>query len=151
MTTVAKFAEFVVAQDAVYDQVLSELAAGKKETHWIWFIFPQMIGLGSSRMAQKYGIASKAEARSYVEHKVLGTRLRECTRLMLAIPHGNIDSVMGFPDNLKFRSSMTLFSAAAPEELHFEEALQKFFGGERDPRTLKLLDLNTGTHGEQKQ
>jgi uncharacterized protein (DUF1810 family) len=151
MTTVPQFAEFVVAQDAVYDQVLSELAAGKKETHWIWFIFPQMIGLGSSPMAQKYGIASKAAARSYVQHKLLGPRLRECTRLMLAIPHANIDSFMGFPDNLKFRSSMTLFAVAAPEERLFEEALKKFFGGERDPRTLELLGLGAEPHREQKQ
>lgn len=136
-----KFQEFVNAQELVYAQVRSELAAGRKQTHWIWFIFPQLAGLGTSGMAQKFGISSKAEARSYLEHAVLGTRLRECTRLMLAVPHGDIRSIMGYPDDLKFRSSMTLFAAAAQEgESIFAEALEKFYGGERDPLTIKLLN-----------
>jgi uncharacterized protein (DUF1810 family) len=150
MKTAAKLAEFVAIQNEVYDEVLHELAAGRKETHWIWFIFPQMAGLGSSHMSQKLGIASKAEARNYLEHSVLGPRLRECTRLMLAIPHGNIDSIMGYPDDLKFRSSMTLFAAAAPEESLFEDALQKFFAGERDPLTIRLLGQNDAPLGTPK-
>jgi uncharacterized protein (DUF1810 family) len=101
MTTEAKLAEFVAAQDEVYDQVVLELRAGRKETHWIWFIFPQMAGLGFSPMSQKFGIASKCEAQRYLQHKVLGSRLRECTQLLLALPDQDIDSIMGYPDNLK--------------------------------------------------
>ena len=139
MTTEAKLADFVAAQNAVYDQVRRELSAGRKETHWIWFIFPQMAGLGFSHTAQRFGIASKAEAQSYLKHDVLGPRLRECTQLMLALPDRNIGDIMGYPDDLKFRSSMTLFAAAAPEETIFEAALAKFFGGEHDAATIRLL------------
>ena len=139
MPTATKLAEFVADQDAVYDRVLRELAAGRKETHWMWFIFPQLAGLGSSRLSQKFGIASRAEALSYLEHDELGRRLRECTRLTLAIPGRDISSIFAYPDDLKFRSCMTLFAAIAPEESLFEQALQKFFDGERDPMTLDLL------------
>ena len=142
MKTAIKLGEFVLAQDAVYPNVLSELAVGRKKTHWIWFIFPQMAGLGFSQMSQTFGIASRAEARSYLEHSVLGPRLRECIRLMLAVPNRSIRSILGSPDDLKFRSSMTLFSAAAPNDSLFEEALGKFFGGDRDPLTIRLLGLN---------
>jgi uncharacterized protein (DUF1810 family) len=139
MKTEAKLAELVKAQDAVYDDVRRELAAGRKETHWMWFIFPQMAGLGFSPMSQKFGITSKAEARSYLEHGVLGPRLRECTQFMLALADRNIDSILGYPDDLKFRSSMTLFAAAAADDSLFEAALDKFFGGEHDARTISLL------------
>lgn len=139
MTTEAKLAEFVAAQDPVYDEVRRELSAGLKETHWIWFIFPQAAGLGHSSMSRKFGIASKAEARRYLKHGVLGPRLRECTRLLLALPARSIRSILGSPDDLKFRSSMTLFAAAAPEEPLFAAALEKFFGGEPDALTLGLL------------
>lgn len=135
----ANLSVLVAAQNATYQQVLRELAAGRKESHWIWFIFPQVAGLGSSLMSQKFGIISKADARRYLDHSVLGPRLRECTRLMLAVPDGNIRSIMGYPDDLQFHSSMTLFAVAAPDESIFEEALQKFFNGEHDPLTLKLL------------
>ena len=104
--------------------------------------FHSWLGLGRSQMSQKFGIASKAEARSYLEHSILGPRLRECTRLMLAVPDRSIGSILGYPDDLKFRSSMTLFAAAAPEESLFEAALEKFFGGERDPLTIRLLRQN---------
>jgi uncharacterized protein (DUF1810 family) len=137
--TEAKLAEFVHAQDEVYDQVRRELAAGRKETHWIWFIFPQVTGLGFSSMSRKFGMASIAEARSYLKHPVLGPRLRECTDRMLALPTQNIRSVLGDPDDLKFRSSMTLFSVAAPEEEIFTKAIEKFFGGEQDAATIALL------------
>ena len=134
-----RFAEFVAAQDAVYDEVRRELAAGRKETHWIWFIFPQLAGLGRSSMSKRFGLASQDEARSYLNHAVLGPRLRECTRLMLASPDRSIATILGPPDDLKFRSSMTLFAAAAPEEAIFQAALDRFFGGEPDPLTLGLL------------
>ncbi len=142
MKTEAKLAEFVKAQDTIYDEVRRELAAGRKETHWIWFVFPQMAGLGSSEMSRKFEIASKAEARSYLEHRVLGPRLRECTKLMLALVDRDIGSILGYPDDLKFRSSMTLFAVAAQDESIFEAALDKFYGGEHDPLTLKLLQQN---------
>jgi uncharacterized protein (DUF1810 family) len=140
MMTKARAAEFTAAQDPVYDDVRCELAAGRKETHWIWFIFPQLAGLGQSPKSRRYGLASKAEARDYVEHPVLGPRLRECVQLLLASPCKDIASIMGYPDDLKFRSSMTLFAATAPEEPMFAAALDKFFKGERDPLTLRLLE-----------
>ncbi len=105
----------------------------------MWFIFPQMAGLGRSAMSRKFGIASKAEARSYLEHGVLGPRLRECTELMIALPGRDVGAILGFPDDMKFRSCMTLFAAAAPEEAIFAAALEKFFGGEPDGLTLGLL------------
>jgi len=137
MTTDAKLAEFVEAQNAVYADVLRELAAGRKEMHWIWFIFPQIAGLGFSDMSRRFGIASRAEGQSYLRHDVLGPRLRECTELMLASPHRDIFAILGSPDDLKFRSSMTLFASAAPEESIFEAALEKFFGGKQDPLTIR--------------
>jgi uncharacterized protein (DUF1810 family) len=135
----AAFADFKEAQDPVYDQVLQELAAGRKRSHWIWFIFPQLAGLGSSSMSQRFGLKSLAEARAYVADPVLGARLRECTRLMLAVPGRGIHGVLDYPDDLKFRSSMTLFAEAAEGEPMFAEALQKFFDGNRDPLTMELL------------
>jgi len=135
-----KLAAFVAAQEPVYGEVRRELARGRKRTHWIWYIFPQMAGLGSSPMSQKFGIGSKAEARAYLDHAVLGARLKECTQLVLAVPHGDIDMVMGYPDDLKFRSCMTLFEAVAPEEPIFKAALEKFFGGKRDEKTLRLIE-----------
>ena len=129
----------MATQDGVYEQVLRELTAGRKQTHWMWFIFPQLAGLGSSPMAQRFAIASLEEARDYFAHEVLGPRLRECTRLMLEHADRDIDTILGYPDDLKFRSSMTLFAAAAPNEPLFAEALQEFCGGDRDPLTLELL------------
>lgn len=139
MTTEARLADFIAAQNAVYDQVLCELKAGRKETHWIWFIFPQFTGLGFSPMSRRFGIASKAEAGSYLRHGILGPRLRECTKLMLASPHDDISAILGSPDDMKFRSSMTLFATVAPGESIFEAALEKFYGGEPDPLTISLL------------
>lgn len=135
----ASFSDFVAAQDAVYDAVLRELTAGRKRTHWIWFIFPQLAGLGRSSTSRKFGLASKVAARKYWEHPVLGPRLRQCARLLLDAPGEDITAILGSPDDLKFRSSMTLFAAAAPEEPVFAAALQKFFAGERDPLTLDML------------
>ena len=123
----------------MYPRVLAELRAGSKTSHWMWFIFPQLRGLGSSPMAHRFGISSLAEARAYLQHPLLGPRLRECTELALATEGRSVSEIFGHPDDLKFRSCMTLFQHAAPEERCFEEALQKYFRGEPDRRTLELL------------
>jgi uncharacterized protein (DUF1810 family) len=129
---------FVDAQAPVIGQVLEELRAGRKRSHWMWFVFPQLKGLGASAMAQHYGIASLEEAHAYVAHPVLGPRLRECCALMLEVPDRGAHEILGSPDDLKFRSCLTLFALAAPQEPVFEEALQRFYGGEPDPRTQAL-------------
>ncbi len=130
---------FVDAQDRVYDQVLAELRAGAKRSHWIWFIFPQLATLGSSSTAKCFGIDSLAEAQAYLAHPVLGTRLRECSRLVTAIDGRSVDDIFGWPDNLKVRSSMTLFAQATDDNADFLAVLDKFYGGEQDPRTLESL------------
>jgi uncharacterized protein (DUF1810 family) len=130
---------FLDAQEPVFEQVRAELRAGHKQSHWMWFIFPQMRGLGHSDLADYYGIASRQEAEAYLAHPVLGPRLRECTRLVTQVDGRSIDQILGYPDNLKFRSSMTLFAAAASENQAFKDALQKYFDGKPDPLTLKLL------------
>lgn len=135
----AKFADFEAAQNPAYANVVRELTAGRKESHWMWFIFPQLRGLGSSSMAQRFSLDSLAEAREYLAHSVLGPRLRECTRLVLSHSGSDLESILGYPDNLKFRSSMTLFRAAAEHELLFEQALKAFCDGNADPRTIELL------------
>jgi uncharacterized protein (DUF1810 family) len=127
------------AQARVIDQVRRELAAGRKETHWMWFVFPQLRGLGSSSMAEKYGIASRAEAEAYLAHPVLGPRLRECTELVNAVQNRSIEEIFGYPDDLKFRSCMTLFSSVTNENDVFRTALDKYFNGEPDPATLGRL------------
>lgn len=136
-------ARFLDAQQGVYDQALSELRAGRKQTHWIWFVFPQVAGLGSSPMSQRYAIASLQEAQEYAAHDVLGPRLVECARAVLAHADRSALEIMGSPDDLKLRSSMTLFAIAAPEEPVFRQVLEAFFGGEADPRTEALLDQRT--------
>lgn len=130
---------FVDAQDRVYDQVLAELRAGAKRSHWIWFIFPQLGALGSSSTAKRFGITSLVEAQAYLAHPVLGARLRECARLVVAIEGRTKDDIFGWPDNLKVCSSMTLFAAATDDNADFVAVLDKFYGGERDARTLELL------------
>ncbi|MFZ0720202.1 MAG: DUF1810 domain-containing protein [Xanthobacteraceae bacterium] len=130
---------FVDAQASVYQRVLTELRGGRKASHWMWFIFPQIKGLGSSPMAKKYAIASRAEAQAYLEHPVLGSRLRECARLVTAVPDRSVEGILGYPDNLKFRSSMTLFAAVAADNKDFTAALDKFYGGKADPATLERL------------
>ena len=129
---------FVHAQDGIYERVREELRAGRKTSHWMWFIFPQLRGLGQSQMAHTYGIASRAEAEAYLNHPVLGQRLRECTRLVNAVQGSSVEEIFGYPDDLKFRSSMTLF-AAGPNGQVFETALEKYFAGQPDRRTLELL------------
>lgn len=130
---------FVAAQNPIYPQVCAELAAGAKASHWMWFVFPQLKGLGRSAIAQHYGIASKAQAQAYWRHPVLGPRLRQCAELVLAVPGKTALQILGSPDEMKFRSSMTLFAQVAPDEPVFQRALQKYFGGEADPATLERL------------
>jgi uncharacterized protein (DUF1810 family) len=130
---------FVRAQEPVIAQVRAELGAGRKLTHWMWFVFPQLSGLGFSHYAQFYGISSLDEARAYLGHAVLGPRLVECTGLVNAVAGRTAHDIFGSPDDLKFHSSMTLFSVAGPDEPAFRAALSKYFGGKRDSRTLDLL------------
>ena len=130
---------FVDAQQGVYPQALAELRAGAKTSHWMWFVFPQLRGLGHSTMAQHYGLAGLDEARAYRQHPLLGPRLAECTAALLAVQGRSARQILGTPDDLKFRSCMTLFARAAPEEPLFERALAKYFDAVPDPRTLELL------------
>ena len=133
------FEHFVTAQDPVYTAVLAELAAGQKRTHWMWFIFPQLRALGRSERAIRYGLADLGEAKAYLAHPVLGERLKECTRLVNGVEGKSAHEIFGSPDDMKFRSSMTTFARAAPEEPVFRAALEKYYGGEEDPLTLDLL------------
>lgn len=130
---------FVAAQEGVYGRALAELQAGAKRSHWMWFIFPQIAGLGASAMAQRYAIGSLAEARAYLAHPILGERLRACTAAVNAVSGRSAHAIFGAPDDVKFRSSMTLFAAAAPDEPLFAEALATYFGGAPDPLTLAKL------------
>jgi uncharacterized protein (DUF1810 family) len=130
---------FIDAQTPVYDTVRSELRSGRKRSHWIWFIFPQLAGLGSSPTAARYGISSLAEASAYLAHPVLGPRLRECARLVGAVQHRPIEEIFGWPDHLKLRSSMTLFAHATNDNEDFVAVLDKYYGGEQDPLTVSAL------------
>lgn len=130
---------FLDAQDPVYAQVCSELRAGGKRSHWMWFVFPQMQGLGYSPVAQKFAISSLQEAQAYLDHPILGARLRECCRLVNLVEGRSIEEIFGYPDNLKFRSSVTLFAHATADNRIFLDALAKYFNGEFDPLTLERL------------
>lgn len=130
---------FVAAQDPVYEQVRAELAAGKKLSHWMWFIFPQLSGLGSSAMAMRYALASRAEAVAYWRHPVLGPRLRECSELVLAIRDKSAFEIFGQPDDMKLRSCMTLFANSVEGEPLFQQVLARYYAGRQDERTLALL------------
>lgn len=130
---------FLDAQDPVYETVLTELEAGRKRTHWMWFIFPQMRGLGHSATATHFGIRSRDEAVAYLEHPVLGARLRRCARLLTSLGATSADLVLGPVDAVKLRSSMTLFAAVADDDRDFVAVLAQYYGGEPDPRTLDLL------------
>lgn len=137
-------ARFVTAQYGAYGTALAEIRSGRKRSHWIWFVFPQLRGLGSSPTSVAYGLSGLAEARAYLAHPVLGARLREATLAMLAHAPRPADAVLGELDALKFRSCMTLFAMAGRTEALFDAALEAFFGGVRDRRTLGLLE----TRGE---
>jgi len=130
---------FLDAQERVYDRVLAELRAGRKSSHWMWFIFPQIAGLGHSAMAQKFSITSLDEAKAYLQHPVLGQRLRECTQLVLNVNGRSAEDIFGYPDDLKFRSCMTLFLTAATDNRLFKDALLKYFDGKPDQLTLDIL------------
>jgi uncharacterized protein (DUF1810 family) len=130
---------FIDAQAPVYAHVVAELRAGQKQSHWMWFIFPQIAGLGHSAMAQRYAIASREEARSYLAHPILGPRLRDCTRLVNGIQDRTIEQILGPPDDLKFHSSMTLFAQVAAGNGEFSAALRKYYGGRLDQATLDRL------------
>ena len=129
---------FVDAQAPVYRQVTAELGRGRKQSHWMWFIFPQLAGLGHSPMAQRFAVTSREEAAAYLEHPTLGPRLRECTALVNVVEGKTIREILGSPDDLKFRSSMTLFNAVASDP-EFSAALDKYYRGEPDQKTLQLL------------
>ncbi|TFV73100.1 DUF1810 domain-containing protein [Bradyrhizobium frederickii] len=138
MTDPFDLERFVRAQDPVFRAVEGELARGRKQTHWMWFVFPQITGLGFSSMSQRYAIGSRAEAKAYLAHPVLGARLIECTGLVLAVQGRSINAILGAPDDAKFRSSMTLFGAVSDEPI-FGAALARYFAGERDVATLEIL------------
>ena len=130
---------FVNAQNPVFDTVRAELRGGRKQTHWMWFIFPQIKGLGSSPTAIEFSISSLQEADAYLKHPVLGPRLRECTRLVNQIEGRSVPQIFGYPDDLKFRSSMTLFANTTCENQIFKDALKKYFAGEPDQLTIERL------------
>ena len=130
---------FVDAQASVYERVRTELRNGRKQSHWMWFIFPQIAGLGHSTMAQRYAISSLREAEAYIKHPVLGTRLLECTRLVLQVEGKSAYEILGSPDDMKFHSSLTLFARAAPQEEIFSTALEKYFDGRDDALTIAKI------------
>jgi uncharacterized protein (DUF1810 family) len=140
----ADLERFVAAQNASLS-FLAELRAGFKRSHWMWFVFPQIEGLGASAMAQRYALRSLDEARAYLAHPILGARLRECTAIINALPVNDPKKIFGGIDAMKLRSSLTLFHRAAPEEPEFAEALQKFFAGEPDPLTDERLQRILGS------
>ncbi|UPK39847.1 DUF1810 domain-containing protein [Bradyrhizobium sp. 186] len=129
---------FVQAQNPVYPTVIGELSRGRKQSHWMWFVFPQLAGLGFSAMSQRYAIGSREEADAYLAHPVLGARLVECTGLVLAVKGRTIHAILGAPDDAKFRSSMTLFDAVSDQPI-FGLAIARYFSGERDGATLEIL------------
>jgi uncharacterized protein (DUF1810 family) len=137
MTDPYHLQRFVDAQNPLFEQVCAELRQGRKVTHWMWFIFPQIKGLGSSPTAVEFAISSSQEAEAYVRHPVLGPRLRKCTRLVMLVEGRSINQIFGYPDDLKFHSSMTLFASTTGENQIFKDALQKYFGGEPDRLTLE--------------
>jgi len=142
--TEADLIHFVNAQSDVYDQVTDELTKGRKRTHWMWFIFPQLEGLGYSSMAQRYAIRDLDQARRYLAHPLLGRRLRRNVRLVMSHSGKSALDILGSPDDLKFRSCLTLFAEAASDDsdrMLFKQALDQFYGGQADPRTMELLCL----------
>ena len=130
---------FVDAQNPVFEQVCKELKQGQKRSHWMWFIFPQLKGLGSSHMAARFAISCREEAETFLKHPLLGHRLRECARLVNLVEGRSIQQIFGYPDDLKFRSSMTLFAAVTSENKVFKDALQKYFAGKGDPLTIARI------------
>ncbi len=130
---------FLSAQAGIYPAVLAELRGGRKRTHWMWFIFPQIAGLGRSPTSEHYAIKSRQEAGAYLSHTVLGPRLRECAGLVLAVQGRSVAEIFGYPDDLKLRSSMTLFAQVAEPDSVFQRVLDKYFDGQQDRRTIELM------------
>jgi uncharacterized protein (DUF1810 family) len=139
MTDPFDLQRFLDAQSSVYNDVLGELRAGRKESHWMWFTFPQIQGLGHSPTAVRFAIKSREEADAYAKHAILGARLRECTELVNAVNNRSASQIFGYPDDLKFRSSMTLFAETAGGASVFRQALEKYFAGEPDEQTIAAL------------
>ncbi len=134
---------FIAAQDGIYGGVLAELKSGRKRSHWMWFIFPQIDGLGHSPTARFYAIKGMAEARAYLDHPVLGARIRECAETVLAVEGRSASAIFGYPVDMKLKSSMTLFAAVAEDpDSVFSRVLDKYYGGEKDSATLRILGLN---------
>jgi uncharacterized protein (DUF1810 family) len=130
---------FLKAHEPAFDTALGELHAGSKQSHWMWFIFPQLRGLGRSSLAQRYAISGIEEAKAYLQHPALGRRLRRCVEAVLGVPDRSLRQIFGSPDDMKFRSCMTLFALADSGEPLFQEALDRYCDGNMDPRTLELL------------
>jgi uncharacterized protein (DUF1810 family) len=135
---------FVDAQQGVYETALAEIRGGRKRSHWMWFIFPQVKGLGSSAMARRFAIGSLAEAKAYLDHPVLGPRLLECVEALTALEGRTASEVFGFPDDMKLRSSATLFALASPAGSVFERLLDQYYAGEHDERTVALVPADNG-------
>ena len=140
LSSKAIFDDFVHAQNTVYPSVIKELSQGRKRTHWMWFIFPQLRGLGYSSMAQRFAIQNLTQAQEYLQHQVLGKRLLECAELLLKHSDKSALQIFGSPDHLKLHSSLTLFALAAGKNSVFEQLLQQFFSGKYDSNTLALLE-----------
>ncbi len=130
---------FVTAQNPVIEQVVAELRSGRKQGHWMWFVFPQLKSLGRSATAMRFGISSRAEAEAYLQHSILGPRLRDCTRQVNLVEARSIEQIFGYPDYLKFRSCMTLFAQISSSDDVFKSALDKYFDGESDPLTIARM------------
>jgi uncharacterized protein (DUF1810 family) len=139
MSDHADLDRFVAAQDPVIAHVRRELSEGRKQTHWMWYVFPQLAGLGHSEMARRYALASLDEAKAYLRHPILGPRLIECTELVNRVQGRSAYQILGSPDDLKFHSSVTLFSLVDPEAPAFQDALRKYFAGKSDTRTIEII------------
>ena len=144
MTSDITLNRFLSAQQLIYPQVLKELRNGKKTSHWMWFIFPQIEGLGHSSTAKYYSIKTIEEAKEYLTHPILGKRLLECSNIILEIQNKTADEIFGYPDTAKLKSSMTLFNFLAPDQKVFAAVLKKYFAGEQDEQTLSILQKMDG-------
>ena len=145
-----ELSRFVRAQKHVYSDALSEITNGRKRTHWMWFVFPQLAGLGVSATSERYAIATVDEARAYLDHRILGPRLLECSESLLRVEGRSATAILGTPDDLKLRSCATLFASVSPPGSVFDRVLEKYYGGARDPKTLRLLGMAgqlPGGHG----
>lgn len=139
MTDPFELSRFIAAQEPIYAQALAEVRSGRKTSHWMWFVFPQIVGLGSSAMAQRYAISGADEARTYLAHPMLGHRLSECAEALLGVEGRSAFEIFGSPDDMKLKSSMTLFAEVSAPDSAFGKVLDRYYEGQKDPRTLELL------------